>query len=416
MHSAAGLLVFRITQLCRIADPTCRVQQHEVEPDYVSVHLSFEDGTYVDASWPVDWLKDKNDPELWDILHLRTGGRISEPYRLHNSTESTAYRVVYNSDLIIRNPFELATLSVCYDEVHIPYTGPQTSWRVLYSDGGEFRQALGDEIVNWELRYRDLFDGGVLRRLSAPREQFVSGDDAIRPEDVAGELWNRFRGRQSSPNYGHRYVDWDKVRTLHPLLRMLGLDARFIQEDLARHLLRNDIDLPQIFINMSKRPARDLLVALEAKATFQYYLPKIYAHEPDLILELREKVADSRVGFCTYLLELSAGIEERIKEYASSEELEGFAEDVVQTKLRPACVELTNQLRQRAVKKGNKVVDALTDVLEIDARFASPKFLGEVLKLLGLLDSIKDLNELTNKYQAFKFVTELRAVSSRRAG
>jgi hypothetical protein len=416
MHSAAGLLAFRITQMCRIADPTCRVQQRETDPDYVSVRLSFADGTYVDASWPVDWLKDKNDPELWDILHLRTGGRICKPYRPHNSTESTAYRVVYNSDLIIRNPFELATLAVCYDEVHIPYTGPQTSWRLLDGNRGEFRQALGDEVVNWELRYRDLFDVGVLRRLSAPREQFASGDDSILPEDVAGELWNRFRGRPSNPNYGHRYVDWDKVSALHPLLRMLRLDDRFIQEDLARHLLRNDIDLPQIFINMSKRPTRDLLVALEAKATFQYYLPKLNAHEPDLILELRETVADSRTGFCTYLLELTAGIEERIKEYASSEELEGFAEDVVHTKLRPACVELTNQLRQRATQKGNKVVDALTDVLEIDARFASPKFLGEVLKVLGLLDSVKDLSELTNKYQAFKFVRELQAVNSRLAG
>jgi hypothetical protein len=51
--------------------------------------------------------------------------------------------------------------------------------------------------------------------------------------------------------------------------------TRFVSDDLVEHFLRTDIDMPQIFTTLNGRPGRDVLVALEAEATFSYLIPKL---------------------------------------------------------------------------------------------------------------------------------------------
>jgi hypothetical protein len=440
-------LVHRITQMCKLAAPGLRVDQDEGDPETVSLTFRFDDDSSASVSWPVDWLAQKSEAEVWDLLQVRTRGRVSKPLWLDVSPKPAAFRVVYNSDLVIHDPADVATLCVFYDRVYLPYTSPGSGWKLLRNidDWTEKRQAsqnqvMGNEVTDWYLQYRQLFEKGVLGRLSPPAEQLVIGNDAIHLEDEGLKLWYRFRDRgfshipygcgesieerrlqESIERAGHvsegRRVEWDEVHRLRPLLRMLGLSRKSLTEDLVKHLLRNDIDLPQIFVSVSGHPTRDLLIALEAKATFSYFLPKLQVHHPEQILELREKVADTREGFTMRLQELSEAVEERIKGGASPAEWKGYAESVVQTRLVPFYHEFKKQLALRSARKRDKVFDAIGTILEIDATIASPKFLGGVLKAFGLIESAAEMEEkLTNKYQAFKFMGEIEASASRLAG
>jgi hypothetical protein len=224
---------------------------------------------------------------------------------------------------------------------------------------------------------------------------------------------------QREPGIGKTATDVNRKQLdqVRPLLRMLGLDKRPIEKDLLSHLLRDDIDLPQIFVNMSSQPERQLLMALEAKAVFRYFLPRLRVHSPEQILELRERVADTREGFTMRLQELSADVEERAREVRSLKEWEECAKSVVDTKLVTAYHEFRRQIRARAIRKTDKVLDAAGSLFEIDATITSPKFWGGILKALGLLDSVaKADEELTNKYQAFKFMREIEAAGMRDLG
>ncbi len=190
----------------------------------------------------------------------------------------------------------------------------------------------------------------------------------------------------------------------------LGSD-NLIPPDLALHLTRTDIDLPQIFRTLKGQPVgTDILVALEAKATFRYLLPKIHTYHPDQILEVRAKVADTREGFTMHLQTLSKGLEERAKENASIDEISGFAKRLIETDLYPDYLQFRRQLASKTAGKWEKILDATGKIVEIDAAPWTPKFWGLLLKAIGLsvITTAGEQQEmLTNKYQAFKFMSDI---------
>src|SRR5258708_1229540 len=90
---------------------------------------------------------------------------------LMSSGKNKRFKVVYNSDLIIRDRAEAATLCVFYDQVFLPYTSKETRHFVLGVDESSRIVESSDyraDIVDWELEYGTLFDEGVLRRLPSP--------------------------------------------------------------------------------------------------------------------------------------------------------------------------------------------------------------------------------------------------------
>jgi hypothetical protein len=80
--------------------------------------------------------------------------------------KNDSFKVVYNSDLIIRDPSEAATLCVFYDQVVLPHIGNPS---LLVSEGADEKRPNTDQwrlIEDWELTYGTLFDARVLTRLS----------------------------------------------------------------------------------------------------------------------------------------------------------------------------------------------------------------------------------------------------------
>lgn len=191
-------------------------------------------------------------------------------------------------------------------------------------------------------------------------------------------------------------------------------NAPLIRLDLARHFLRNDIAIPQIFALTTGRSSQDILVALEAAATFRYLLPKIRTYHPTQILELRDKVKDTREGFTMHLWKLSKGLQEQARDGTSLADIAGFAESLTKTDLIPDYREFQRQLQSMRADKWGKVLDAAGKVAEIDAAPWTPKFWALILKAIGMTALRSDserASALSNKYQAFKFMSYVEQTS-----
>jgi hypothetical protein len=401
--------------------------------------------------------------------------------------ENGQFKVVYNSDLIIRNRSELACLCVFYDKVLLPFLG----------DSAGVIPGVGDlnyekvNIKKWELENGTLFDEGVLSRLPPLRGNENAGYEFrdcptsseitrvlviyLRPEDIpdnvsvdtedgpGGMSWittlrhetpkwgevlptDRILERQTwkigfrsygPHNKGHFHRTVEKVKLIRtsteiktvvkkvaaisreqvsailamPVRSIRAGDNSYIAPDLAAHLTRTDIDLPQVFTTLKGQPiGRDILVALEAEAVFKYLLPKIHIYHPTQILELRQKIADTREGFIMHLWKLSKGLEERAKEGTSIQEISSFAKSLIETELIPDYKEFHRQLAATKAGRWEKVLDAAGKVVEIDAAPWTPKFYGLLLKALGLsiiTTAAEQKEQFSNQYQAFKFMSDV---------
>jgi hypothetical protein len=408
--------------------------------------------------------------------------------------------IVYNNDLIIRDPSEAATLCVFYDRIVLPYTTVKTSRELVGPKGP--RRDFSNDVKDWELNYGALFKEGILSRLPAPMsyvrevrsgksvhkrlpglwkrrflecpaefppsaelnyDGFEAGfwldfgtlypDETIMEStDVTITAWDTRVGASSGREYRTRIItacgDRSDERPIKPsdillkpselilvpsppeieivLAPIEGLyphvndllsihvdeydsgEVPLIRQDLAWHLLRTDIDIPQIFALREGHTVRDVLVALEAVSTFRYLLPKLRTYHPTQILELREKVKDTREGFTMHLWSLSKGLQERANEGATLDEVARFAESVIKTELMPDYREFHRQLEAMKVEKWGKVLDALGKVAEIDASPLTPKFWALLAKALGLsaVASQSDQKEkLSNRYQAYQFMS-----------
>lgn len=399
--------------------------------------------------------------------------------------KSDSFKIVYNSDLIIRDQSEAATLCVFYDQVLLPHAGKTSS---LYPVTNEPEKRdlvdavplspLGYEHVirDWEQLYGTLFDEGVLARLppiephnpsvktwekfefyEMPKPLFGYRFVGLEPDNLRGDLpWGavlpgdkvvfteKLRGRAEefphkpekkkiTCNVNHTIVERKVQRrrelnyvvepaTLNsilslPIYTQVGSGGTpYVSDDLIIHLLRTDIELPQIFTTLNGRPGRDVLIALEAEATFSYLLPKLRLRHPTQILELREKTADTREGFSMHLWTLSKGLAEHTNENVPVKEIARFANDMIRRELIPDFLEFRRQLEAMKADKWNKVLDAAGKVAEIDAAPWTPKFWALLLKALGitLVTSAAEQKEmLSNKYQAFKFMGDLKETASR---
>jgi hypothetical protein len=398
------------------------------------------------------------------------------------------FEVAYNSDLIIRDTSEAATLCVFYDRVILPYTSRGSSRELVGKNG--VRDELTNDIADWEVRYGTLFDAGVLSRLPAidgldeekvvkrettrsfvefPSEVYNPGrmvhdgkalgknvrekfkirssqgcfafdrlgrnEEVIEEQNALVTAWDPKLGYKGSRQYRCRVLKVRRTelyRERHALdisvdtqisdLLSIHVDkyesgnAPLIRLDLARHLLRNDISIPQIFALANGRSSQDILVALEAAATFRYLLPKISTFHPTQILELRDKVKDTREGFTMHLWKLSRGLQEQANDGTSLSEIARFAESLIKTDLIPDYREFQRQLQSMRAEKWGKVLDAAGKVAEIDAAPWTPKFWALILKAIGMTALRSDserANALSNRYQAFKFMSYVERSSLR---
>src|SRR5262249_32177710 len=117
-----------------------------------------------------------------------------------------------------------------------------------------------------------------------------------------------------------------------------------IRPDMVRHLCRGDLDLPELHVSGRQPASREIMKFLEAKSVFSYCLPKLRKLNAEQILQVRERVKDTREGFSLHLQKLSKGVEQRLRGGESDAEIEQFAKSVVETDLIPDYGEFRRQL------------------------------------------------------------------------
>jgi len=369
-------------------------------------------------------------------------------------------KVVYNTDLAIKDPAEVASLCIFYDQVLLPYTSIESSLHLMRVDKNgreiEVDAEASNDIANWNEKYRELFTGGALRRLSeGPKLQFqVKEDDedfeTIRLWEGADSLQSFQPGdtvverglglycirttetrygvvkehekrpyidvRRKKPNRPKRTIEFksDDLKTLKNVrhYKRGSRNKGYVRTDLVRHILRGDIAFPQIFASRDWRSKRELLVALEAQATFEYLIPKISVTSPDQILTLRDVVKDTRAGFAEHLLSLSEGVEQRLRAKSSHKEILDFARDVVYRKLRKDYEQYCLQLNSIKAGTYKRVGEVLQRAFAMHGTIASPLFWMQVIAELGLL-SLAGVSEQEKfksfEYKAYQFMSQVES-------
>lgn len=368
--------------------------------------------------------------------------------------------VVYNTDLTIKDPAEVASLCIFYDQVQLPYTSTESSLHLMRVDKNgreiEVDAEASNDIANWNEKYRELFTGGALRRLSeGPKLEFQVKEDnedfeTIRLWEGADSLQSIQQGdivverglgrfcirsyesgcgvvrehemrtyidvRRKKPNRPKRAIEFksEDLKTLKNVRHYNrgSKNKGYVRTDLVRHILRGDITLPQIFASRDWRSQRELLVALEAQATFEYLIPRISVTSPDQILSLRDVVKDTRAGFAEHLLSLSEGVEQRLKEKSSHKEILDFARDVVYRKLRKDYEQYCFQLNSIKAGSYKRVGEVLQRAFAMHGTIATPLFWMQVIAELGLL-SLAGVSEQEKfksfDYKAYQFMSQIQS-------
>lgn len=121
-------------------------------------------------------------------------------------------------------------------------------------------------------------------------------------------------------------------------------------------------------------------------------------------------MSDTREGFLLHLQKLSHGIQVRVQEGESLDELARYARTVVRSDLIPDYKEFKRQLLSEERSRGVRLLQAGAKVLQIEAPISSPRFYGAVCEAFGVpwLGSIeKRRDSLTNRSLALQFMRQV---------
>jgi hypothetical protein len=320
--------------------------------------------------------------------------------------------IVYNSGLHIEDPSELSSLAIFYDEIFLPSSNqsscgelvalkpnPNNSKSLIvdtisltnfsFHKDNSTHEA-GEYVSIWEQKHALLFRNGVIKRLPDS------------PDRLIADLYSKLN------------VSLDELAS--PILR-LPFTIRsekgdlFLWQDHFLHLLRTDIDKPSIFTSRYPDFSRELMKSLMVLPAFKFLIPKVNQLEPEQVLEIREKTKNNREGFSMYIQQLSAEVEQRIKEGDTIRDVSKYATGVVETKLIPEFKEFERQLNLEKAGRWESILDKTGKLFEIDAAPWTPKFYGELLEALGLsvLGTLKERRaSMSNKTQALRFMNTIK--------
>lgn len=298
----------------------------------------------------------------------------------------------------------LASLALVYESVVLPPSPPteigEGTWLEI-APGARNKGLIIQSVVTrrvdtgrenpfhrWDQTHFELFNAGVLSRASE--------------RDISSVGWS-IR---------------DDVSFLRPLIEGCDclskthsgapFDVKFsVPSSMLAHGFREDIDAPAMFhVRQPSRDVRVLTAALAASA-IPYVIPRVPDLTPQQILELRDRVSDTREGFLMHLQSLSKDVADGLGSDAPAEDVLRHANTVVQTSLIPDYVEFKRQLASQRAGVWALVAEAANDFFGVDAAPWTPKFWGAVLRIMGLkalTGAASNKDHLTNRAHAMTFL------------
>lgn len=305
-------------------------------------------------------------------------------------------QITYSSDLTIKDPELLATLSVFYDKIYLPYpyncdpdAEPLIGMLNIFTREALLKDPEVWEYVSWRSEYRALFDSGILECVPpavirhSPTWTDEQEEEVMAALGAAARVADR--ENSSSEEWGIRSLI---ARTIH---------ASFTKKPCAE------------FFSGSSTAA---LAGLIARPLFRYRLPRLAALTGEQILEIRGRVKDTREGFIDYIFELTDDLESRIRDDASHST--EAADKLVERKIVPKYEEYCRQLDGNNTKFGAKLFAIGAGVMQIDASPLTPKFYGQIfeilLKAFGDVATVEAKHK-TNAGQAFQYLSKLEGSS-----
>ena len=328
------------------------------------------------------------------------------------SPPAKRYEIIYSSDITIEDAHELSALCVFYDGVVLPHVVDPTVDSISFdlSDTHQTFEALKKlskghfppigpgwaDAQTWDEDNRALFDAGVIVRLDPPPSGIGTFDEDWFFDMDAEE---QFLALTKMKNWDIDVVAGDAMLVIRP--------------DLVRHLLRDDLGLPELHVCGRQPASREIMKFLEAQSVLSYSLPKLGKLDKEQILQVRERVKDTREGFSLHLQKLSSGVEQRLKGGESITDIAQFARSVVDTELIPDYGEFRRQLGAERQGWWKTVLDAAGSILSIEANPLTPKFWAQILASIGvpLEAADKRKEKLSNRRQAFQFMKSVESSS-----
>lgn len=315
------------------------------------------------------------------------------------SQNKNVLAIGYSSRLIPSRD-EMASLAVFYDEIWLPHPcdlSPSGAKNLK----GLYRELCGKdhEIPQLEAaqakyeseceQWSTLFDEGILKTMP-PFERFQSilGDDNTMSFSSYISWFERLPKEAKPFTNGTHHLE-------SLVLAMHRLDA------IKKY--------PELFISNVHDTSTTRLSGYLNDAIITCRIPVLTSLNSDQILEIKEKVKDSKLGYQQYLNQLADDIEQRI--------LSGNENELVaarKTAERKVIPEYENYLKQITAKEfgfGTKVLSAGGKFLQVDAAPWTPKFWGAIIECFSSIlghaaDRDKD-SYLSNEKQAFCYLATL---------
>jgi len=300
------------------------------------------------------------------------------------------HALTYSSDLIIRDHGILSSLCVFFDKIYLPHLSTEHAGiflRVTDCDSEpdvDFFDwpSAGEYHHEWDRTHTPLFANGLLTRLPPVARNVEIGDDAL--QTIIDQL---------SPNVT------GFPRRLYFLTRIV-------------HHLRPDHLAPHVIDAATNEPTRDGYNWLMAHESFSYFIPSLADLTSDQILEVRNKVADTRKGFAMHLQQLSREVERRVSEGDPVETIQRHARNVIETDLIPDFVEFQRQLSAERAGFWGKLLDIAAKSVKLLVPATRPDFAGSGFTTLSAImaataDERKTRN--TNVAQAFQFLSKVKS-------
>ena len=308
------------------------------------------------------------------------------------------HALTYPSDLIIRDAGTLASLCVFFDNVYLPYL-PSNNTGLLFrvNESGVNPDvdlvdlpSAGEYHHKWDESYAPLFTNCVLTRLSKPKRDVEIDDQAL--QSIINELQPNISGFS---------------RRLYFLTRVI-------------HHLRPDQLAPHVLDSAQDAPTRNGYKWLMAHEAFTYLIPALTELTSEQILEVRDKVADTREGFAMHLQQLSREVEHRVSVGDAIETIRTHARNVIETDLIPDFAEFQRQLSAERAGFFARLLDIATKSIKLLVPSTRLDFAGSgftTLSAIMTLTADERKSHNTNACHAFqflsKFKSEARAVTEK---
>lgn len=319
-------------------------------------------------------------------------------------------RIMYCSDLFLRDPVSRNSLLLFYDKILLPSFIHR--WRHVYlkykkesftcHDWSEVDLPYSeydddfydpDAHLNEELAIkaiRTYIDEGIIERVDPTPEMLETFpassldyreierlDPTLIRLLISNSEWLAWQDHSGDGRYS---VSQDSVGDFFSPERDRDNTYVALPEDLIDNLFRKDISTSQIF--QSPISSNDISPMI-AQSAMQFFIPRVGIIPPDELLNLRDVTSDSREGFRAYVLSISLSARDMLSAGVPAEKIRRHCSDLVETQLAPILFEFERQLTAISASKKGAWLEILSGLLQIDSGPWSPKFWGDLIKIFA---------------------------------